>query len=559
MTLLNSLKKTYNDTKKVIGKGINQTRFNSEESNTQTTQKPLATGKLSVKKVRSKPPSKTVNLFSLPESFVLKEPTPLEESLLPVMAFDYSLLPTKLRDFVRDNAYRMNNNEPDYIAVAIMISMAGLLGARVQVQPKQLDTDWQEVPTLWGSFVGDPSRMKSPSLSIGLSLLSSVQKGFDDVYLQEAIEFSSQQELDELKKKRFLKEKSDAFFKRKISDEEMASALATLKADQLTPPKKRNVVINDTTYEALSIRLESNPYGVLMVKDEISGWLTEMFLEKNATANAFYLASFSASKMTFSQERVGRENIELPRIVMSLLGGIQPAMLIPFLQKRKNDEKNDGLFERLQFQVFPDKYPFKLVDQAPDKKAQEDARSVFQRLAQIEPAQQGQAITYKFSQDAQLFFDERLKDNAWKVSKAILSKDNGLVSILGKQDTLLAKLALLLHIADEPENLLISMEATQQAYFWQEYLWTHSQRIHALVNSSNKEAYALLAKMDKLKNPFTASDFKSKGWSNLSTSDERIKALSILVNNGYLHKNIHQNARGGRPVEKYHKHPCLIT
>ena len=87
MTLLNSLKKTYNDTKKVIGKGINQTRFNSEESNTQTTQKPLATGKLSVKKVRSKPPSKTVNLFSLPESFVLKEPTPLEESLLPVMAF----------------------------------------------------------------------------------------------------------------------------------------------------------------------------------------------------------------------------------------------------------------------------------------------------------------------------------------------------------------------------------------------------------------------------------------------------------------------------------------
>ena len=65
--------------------------------------------------------------------------------------------------------------------------------------------------------------------------------------------------------------------------------------------------------------------------------------------------------------------------------------------------------------------------------------------------------------------------------------------------------------------------------------------------------------MDKLKNPFTASDFKSKGWSNLSTSDERIKALSILVNNGYLHKNIHQNARGGRPVEKYHKHPCLIT
>jgi len=453
----------------------------------------------------------------------------------------------------------MNNNSPDYIAATVMVALASLVGARVQVQPKQNDTSWREVPTLWGAVVGDPSKMKSPSLSVALSLLSKVQKEFDETYTEAFNEYEVHQELDELKKKRLLKEKSAAFFKRKISDEEMVNALSELKKSALTAPDKRDVIINDTTYEALSIRLKSNPFGVLMVKDELSGWMSDMFLEKNATANAFFLAAFSASTMKFSQERVGRENIELPRIVMSLMGGIQPAMLIPFLQKRKSGEKNDGMIERIQLKVFPDSLEFKLIDQPPCELARKEALSVFQKLAELQASIEGGAIIYKFSMDAQPLFNERIKQTAHKIALGVKDKDNGLVSILGKQDTLLAKLALLLHIVDKPDDVEISLQALQQACKWQEYLWGHSQRIHALVDSPNAEAYSLLGKLDKLKNPLTASDFKSKGWTKLVTSTERRKAIDTLVKHGYLFKEPSKKGEVGRPFDRYHKHPSLLS
>ena len=80
------------------------------------------------------------------------EPTPLPNALPPVDPFDADLLPVTLRAWVMDIAHRMQC-PPDFPAVAALVALSSLIGARAVVQPKARD-DWQVVPNLWGAGVG---------------------------------------------------------------------------------------------------------------------------------------------------------------------------------------------------------------------------------------------------------------------------------------------------------------------------------------------------------------------------------------------------------------------
>ncbi|MEO6320114.1 MAG: toprim domain-containing protein, partial [Polaromonas sp.] len=75
-------------------------------------------------------------------------PTPLPDALPPVMAFDAELMPLALRAWVMDVSHRMQC-PPDFPAVAALVAISSLIGARAVVQPKARD-DWQVVPNLWG-------------------------------------------------------------------------------------------------------------------------------------------------------------------------------------------------------------------------------------------------------------------------------------------------------------------------------------------------------------------------------------------------------------------------
>ena len=90
------------------------------------------------------------------------EPTPLPNALPPVDPFDAELLPVALRGWVMDIAHRMQC-PADFPAVAALVALSSLIGARAVVQPKAWD-DRQVVPNLWGGVVGRPGVKKSPAL-----------------------------------------------------------------------------------------------------------------------------------------------------------------------------------------------------------------------------------------------------------------------------------------------------------------------------------------------------------------------------------------------------------
>jgi hypothetical protein len=65
-------------------------------------------------------------------------PTPLPDALPPVEPFTADLLPSALRDWVVDISHRMQC-PPDFPAVAAMVALSSVIGARAVIQPKEKD------------------------------------------------------------------------------------------------------------------------------------------------------------------------------------------------------------------------------------------------------------------------------------------------------------------------------------------------------------------------------------------------------------------------------------
>ena len=113
----------------------------------------------------------------------------------------------------------------------------------------------------------------------------------------------------------------------------------------------RVVMVNDCTPEALLVHIESNPNGVLVVRDELHGWLTNILDSKNTNERALYTEGFEGNN-SYVQKRITRKEVIIPRMHIGVLGCIQPDRVRPVLKGRKNGESNDGFFERFQLGIF---------------------------------------------------------------------------------------------------------------------------------------------------------------------------------------------------------------
>ncbi|EEX89907.1 conserved hypothetical protein [Brucella ceti M644/93/1] len=233
-----------------------------------------------------------------------KTPVPISSSLPTVEAFVPELLPAALRDYVFDVADRQQS-VPDFVAVAALCGLASLIGNRIRVAPKQLD-DWIEVPNLWGAVIGPPSAMKTPAMQKALGPVYAIQ---DDMRKQWQADLKSA-DIDDVLGKIEAKEATKAAAKAyKEGDKDAARAiLADLNnSDDEGQPCPR-IVVNDATVEKLGELLNENPRGLLLVRDELPGFLSQMESEDHASDRAFYLEAFNGSGQ-FTYDRIGRGTV----------------------------------------------------------------------------------------------------------------------------------------------------------------------------------------------------------------------------------------------------------
>jgi len=482
------------------------------------------------------------------------EPKPLISELRPVIPLDVSRLPTVMQDLVNDSAERMQC-PPDFLAVGLIVVASSIIARNVVVQPKNKDTGWVEHPNLWGVIIGKPSLLKSPTLSIAMAGLEKLERNAREHHLVDMKEYTVDCDIAEYEGISNKTKAKDLVKKNKHSE-----AKALLLADQLDEeeePTQARYIINDGTIEKIADLLCSNTRGLLVFRDELSGWFNNLNKPDKTNDRSFLLESWNGNK-PYTVDRIGRGTTHIPTNRLSILGGIQPDVYRKIvLESSTGTQGGDGLLQRFQIAVYPDiKGKVTFVDKAPNTEAIKEFEEKLISLAgwsDDEPEE----IVLKFNKTAFEHYEK------WSLGNELLFRDDTLPPSLeahySKYRGLVPSIAAIFHVLNNDDfesNLLIDDETIASAISYVEYLRSHAERIYALPEQVVlKGAKSILKQYDKLADTFTVRDIYRKRWSGLTSKELVEPALAILEEAGHCMELKGGGINVGRSTIQYVKHP----
>jgi putative DNA primase/helicase len=486
-------------------------------------------------------------------------PLVLQSELPAVQAFHKELLPVSFRPLVRDIADRMQV-PMDYPSVALLLCLAGVVSRRATIQPKAKDTGWIVVPNLWGGIIAPPGFMKSPVIQAATRPLAEIQKQWQQEHEAALNHYALEKEEFELRRSGWREQYK--------SNLKYGKAAPERPADEPEEPRLRRLIINDATFEALHQTMSENPAGILVIRDELTGWLAMLDRSGREGERAFALQAWNGDT-GHTIDRIGRGSIHVEACCMSMLGGIQPGRLRSYLADALHDgPSNDGLIQRFQLLVWPDiDRAWQYVDRLPDASLEAQLSRVFQQLLNLDCAN---PLRFRFDEGAQQLFVEWLGELEAKLRGSELHP--ALVSHLSKYRKLLPALALLFELADraasgfdftDAADLRVSLEHAKQAAAFCEYLESHANRIYSCVTTPQMRAARELA--DKIKARkigadgfFNAREVYLKGWSGLDSPEAARSAVQVLIDAGWIREAaVEQSPSGGRPSFRYQVNPRL--
>ena len=264
-------------------------------------------------------------------------------------------------------------------------------------------------------------------------------------------------------------------------------------------------------------------------------------------------------------DRIGRGEVYIPRVCLSLLGGIQPGKVQSYVREAvAGSAGDDGLLQRFGLAVWPDvSREFRYVDRWPDTEAKRMAFEAFERLDAMAPGIDTETgkespIVYRFTTDAQTLFEEWRLD----LENALRSGEHhpAMESHLSKYRKLVPAVALVCALADGEKE--VSRDSLLRALAWSDYLKTHAARAYtAGTRPATEGAAALLAKIKAgaVEDGFKPADVYLKGWSHLGTPDAVHAAVGMLCDLHHLRRNeTTPGTKGGRPSTTYQINPATM-
>ncbi len=444
----------------------------------------------------------------------------------------------------------------------LLFARPGVVGRRVGIQPKENDTGWVITPNLWGGIIAPPGFLKSPVIQAITRPLNQIQSEWRQEYDAALEAFSVASEEHELKR--------GAWREQYKASAKKGSPLPNRPEDPPDKPKLRRLIVNDSTFEALHQTMSDNPVGVLVVRDELTGWWSQLDRPGREGERAFCLQAWNGDT-GHTIDRIGRGTVHVDACCMSLLGGIQPGRLRSYLvDALKDGPSNDGLIQRFQLLVWPDTVTeWTNIDRAPNAAAERQAECIFRNLLKLDTKN---PLRFRFTRDAQELFDEWHAELEAKVRGTELHP--ALISHLSKYRSLMPSLALLFQLADLAssvgfdgsdfaisQKICVELEHARKAAAWCEYLESHARRVYSCVVTPQLRAARELA--DKIKRrqigasgSFSCREVYLKGWSGGDTPEIVKRAAEVLQDGGWLRDESSEPGQsGGRPSHRYRVNP----
>jgi hypothetical protein len=491
------------------------------------------------------------------------EPQPVPQGRPPVPPFSLAVLPASLAPWVADIADRVQC-PPDFVAVGVMVAAAAVIGRQIAIRPKRQD-DWAVVPNLWGLAVGPPGSLKSPALAEALRplrrLVTDAQARHEEQRLAQHIRVVEQKA-----RRHDLARRLREAVASQEPTEDLPEPEEAARRDP--PPVERRYLVNDTTVEKLGELLNQNPNGLLLFRDELSGFLHTMDRPGHENDRAFYCEAWNGTG-AYTYDRIGRGTLHIRAACLSVLGGMQPGPLERYLREVFAGRGDDGLLQRFQLAVWPDGGGrWRNVDRWPNADARARVIEVFQRLNTLEPGALGaEELTpedlpfLRFEAEAQELFDK------WRAGLEQTLRAEAehpvLLSHWAKYRSLMPALALIFQVIDAVDAGTrgpVTRAAAERATAWCTYLEAHTRRLYAMMTDAARVAAAVLAskiRHGRVASPFTARDVYRNEWAGLTEPRVVQAALEGLTELGWLRPETVRGPDGGRPTVRFRMNPRL--
>ncbi len=399
-------------------------------------------------------------MVNRPEQSALASLTSIE----PYRPFPLEVLPATVRQFIREGAESIGC-DPSYIALPLLAGLSAAVGNTRRIR---LKGGWTEPCNIWTAVIGESGTHKTPAQRLALNFLQDRQA--IEIERYEVLMEDYEVELPEYEK----------YFK---AWQRSKNSAPPTKPDK---PAMRRVMCSDVTVEALAPLLMDNPRGLLLMRDELSGWLGSFNAYKPGSSDvSHWLEMFQGGPMTVDRKTGDRHTLYVPRAAMNITGGIQPEALRKALGR---DHFENGLTARM-LMAMPPRRPKRWTDSevGPATKAAMDG--VFSRLLELDFASDGEPIDLPLSVDALEVWVEFYNQHA--AEQAMLVGD--LAAAWSKLEAYAARFALLIQLIrvaeygpTMAEAQTIDADSVQAGVELARWFGHETQRVYAVLNESSE-------------------------------------------------------------------------
>ena len=274
--------------------------------------------------------------------------------------FPLDALPGPLASYVRVCAKAIGC-DPSFIALPLLVGFASAIGNSRRIQLKQ---GWTEPAIVWGAIVGESGTTKSPALELPLRPVRERQR-------QALRAYGTAMKLHEVEQLAY--ERDLAVWKRSKSDSDPPVAPE--------PPACPRCWTDDVTIEALAGLLQDNPRGVLVIRDELAGWMHfDRYSAKGRGGEAAkWLEMHGGRPLVVDRKTSG--TIHVPEASVSIIGGIQPGTLARCIGQEHRDS---GLLARLLL-AMPPRRARRWTEADLDPETEKAMAHIFDSLYRLEP------------------------------------------------------------------------------------------------------------------------------------------------------------------------------
>lgn len=439
---------------------------------------------------------------------------------------------------------------PDYVLAGLLAVVGSAIGNTRWAMPW---AGWREPPVLWAMAIGNPSSNKSPGLDAVITPLRKIEGEMRRDKDAERATWAEKAELAKIAESTWKEA-----VKRALKDGDEPPD----RPDEANPgpePFLPRYALADATVERLAVILAEQPRGTLLNRDELAGWLLGMTRYAGGGSDRpFWLEAYGGR--SFTVERMGRPPVHVDRLLIGVVGAIQPDRLGTLLLK----DDDDGLLARF-LPFWPDPVPIRRPSGPPDDGFIEAALARLYGLKMAsDERDELRPCFLPFTEDARSLLDAfRLTARGWEAGTEGL-----MLSFIGKLPGLAVRLSLVLTYLDwlaeggaEPYEIGLNAFG-RAAHFIEVYVLPMARRAYAGADipKAERAARRLLALIQEEGwQRFSSRDVQRLGRKGLSTAAELNPALTALEEGDVIRAvEAEPGPRGGRRSRAFVVNPAVL-